>query len=436
MTTTGPTAITEVVITGRGSVSPLGVGVDVLLDGMWNNSLAIRPAPWARTPEDPFTWWAVVPNFQPEAWMSQKVVEGTDLFAQYAIAATAQAVSDAGFEDSGSARLDVERTAVVYGTSMGGSRALMRAQHDYERGGVTAVRPKTMIQIYPNMASSQIAMRWGLHGPQLTVCTACATSADAVGVATGMIRSGQVDVALVGGSEGGLPLASGEADGDFTPALYVGQSVYGMGTPQRDRRLASLPFDVRRSGIVSGEGAAALVLESEQHARARGATIHGVVGGYASLADSYHPSSPSPDGRWQANAMRRALDNAGVAPGEVSALIAHATATPKGDLAEINAINAVHGDRAQPLKVTSLKGHIGHTGAASAAMGVIVGMHAMRVGTLPNVGCTAQVEPSARFEVVLNAPTRVDLDMLQVNAFGFGGQNASLVIRRPVGLRD
>jgi 3-oxoacyl-[acyl-carrier-protein] synthase II len=423
----------QVVITGRGSVSPLGVGVEALLAGMWDNALAIRPAPWARGPADPFTWWAVVPDFEPEAWMSEQVVAGTDLFEQFAIAATVAAVEDAGFEESGPAGLDVERTAVVYGTSMGGSRALLRAQHDYERGGPTAVERKTMIQIYPNMASAQIAMRWGLHGPQLTVCTACASSADTVGVASGLIRSGEVDVALVGGSEGGLPLANGDADPEFTPALYVGQSAYGMGTPQRDARLASLPFDVRRSGIVSGEGAATLVLESEAHARARGATIHGVVGGYASIADSYHPSSPSPEGRWQATVMRKALDRAGVAPERVDSVIAHATATPKGDLAEINAINAVHGDRVEPLKVTSLKGHIGHTGAASAAMGVIVGMHAMRVGTLPNVGGTTQVEPSARFEVVLTEPTPVDLEVLQVNAFGFGGQNCSLVIRRPAG---
>ncbi|HZZ47343.1 MAG TPA: beta-ketoacyl-[acyl-carrier-protein] synthase family protein [Pseudonocardia sp.] len=416
---------TEVAITGRGAVSPLGTGVDVLLDGMWHNSLGIRTAPWARDPENPFTWWAVVPDFRPGDWMDAMVEAGTDLFAQYALAAAAQAVADAGFTE-----LDGERTAVVHGTSMGGTRALMRAQHDYERGGTRAVERKTMIQIFPNMAAAQIAMRWGLHGPQLTVCTACASSADAIGLGAEMIRSGRADVAIVGGTEGGLPLASGDADGDFVPAMYIGQAAYGMTTAQRDPRKASMPFDVNRSGIVSGEGSAALVLESAAHARARGATVHGLISGYASLADSYHPSSPTPDGRWEAKAMHGALSSAAVVPDQVDALIAHATATPKGDEAEINAINQVHGERGAPLMVTSLKGHIGHTGAASAAMGVIVGMEAMRVGTLPNVGCTRDVEPSVRFEVVLDAPAPVELDVLQVNAFGFGGQNTSLVIVR------
>jgi 3-oxoacyl-[acyl-carrier-protein] synthase II len=420
------TGDTEVAITGRGAVSPLGTGIDVLLDGMWHNSLGIRPAPWARTPEDPFTWWAVVPDFQPHEWMDARVEAGTDLFAQYALAAAAQAVADAGF-----AELDSERTAVVHGTSMGGSRALMRAQHDYERGGAGAVERKTMIQIFPNMAAAQIAMRWGLHGPQLTVCTACASSADAIGLGAELIRSGRADVAIVGGTEGGLPLASGDADGEFVPAMYISQAAFGMTTPERDPRRASMPFDVNRSGIVSGEGAAVLVLESASHARARGAVVHGVVSGYASLADGFHPSSPTPDGRWEAKAMRTAMSSAGVTPEQVDALIAHATATPKGDDAEINAINQVYGERDAPLMVTSLKGHIGHTGAASAAMGVIVGMHAMQVGTLPNVGCTTDVEPSVAFEVVLDAPAPVQLDVLQVNAFGFGGQNASLVIVRP-----
>ncbi|TDC41456.1 beta-ketoacyl-[acyl-carrier-protein] synthase family protein [Actinomadura sp. KC345] len=420
----------DVVITGWGAVSPLGIGADRMLAGLRDGEVAIGPAPWSGKPGVPFGWWAGVPGFRPHDWMDERVVAGTDLFAQFALAAAVQAVEDAGLGP-----LDPERTAVVHGTSIGGGRALLKAQHDYDTGGTAAVERKTMIQIWPNMAAAQIAMRWGLHGPQLTVCTACASSLDAIGLARTLIRAGQADVAIVGGTEGGLPLASGEADGDFVPAMFVGQAAYGMTTAERDPARASLPFDVDRSGIVTGEGSAALVLESAGHARARGARARARVAGFATLADGHHPSSPEPHGLWEARAMRSALEDAGLPPAEVGALVAHATATPKGDAAEIKAINSVHGGahggRAEPLPVTSLKGHLGHTGAASGAMGVIAAGHAMDAGGLPHVAGTARVEPEAEFDVIIGRPIELDVGVAQINAFGFGGQDASLVLCRP-----
>ena len=175
--------------------------------------------------------------------------------------------------------------------------------------------------------------------------------------------------------------------------MYFGQTAYGMTTGERDPRRASLPFDRDRSGIVSGEGSAMLVLESEEHARERGATVLGEVAGYASLADGYHPSSPEPSGRWEAEAMREALADAGLAPDRVDAVIAHGTATPKGDTAEIRAIIDVFGDHRHELPVTSLKGHIGHTGAASGAMSVITATDVMNGGALPNTAGTVERGP-------------------------------------------
>ena len=424
--------MSSVVVTGQGAVTPLGIGVTPMLTGLWANAVAIAPAPWSEKREgDPFAWWAVVPGFDPGDWMDERVVAGTDLFAQFALAAAVQAVEDAGLGE-----LDPVRTAVVHGTSMGGSRALLKAQHQYETRGTAAVERKTMIQIWPNMAAAQIAMRYGLHGPQLTVCTACASALDAIGVARSLIRDGQVDVAIVGGTEGGLPAASGQADGDFVPAMYIGQAAYGMTTGERDPARASLPFDIHRSGIVTGEGSAALVLESPAHARARGARILAEVAGFATLADSYHPSSPDPAGTWEARAMRLALDDAGTAPEQVSALIAHATATPKGDTAEIAAINTVYRSRharenRDPLPVCSHKGHMGHTGAASGAVSVIAAAHAMRTGSFPNTAGTRDVDPAAEFDVVTGQPVALDVEVVQVNAFGFGGQDSSVVVRRP-----
>lgn len=413
-------------ITGVGVVSAIGNDVTTFLRALHTNTIGIAPAPWNE--EDLFAWWAVVRDFQPERWMEPTVISGTDLFTQFAVATAAQAVSDAGLDRP--EQLPMRRTAVVMGSSMGGVRALTKAQHQLERHGAAAVERKAMIQMLPNMAAAQIAMRFGLHGPQLTLTNACAASIDAIGTAARMIRSGVVDVALVGGTEGGLPLANGERDGAFAPVWFHAQANYGMMTGGRDPRRALTPFDVNRQGIATGDGAAMVVLESADHAAARGAHCYGEVAGYGSLADAFHPSSPEPSGRWEAEVMSDALADAAVAATEVDALFAHGTGTPKGDIAEIRAINSVHGGRGLP--VTAIKGHTGHTGAASGLMSVLAALDTMRNGMLPNVAGTTEVEPAADFRVILHRPAAVDAATVQINAFGFGGQNSSLVLRRTV----
>ena len=241
------------------------------------------------------------------------------------------------------------RTGVVHGTSIGGARALMKAQYLLDSEGPRAVPRKTEIQMYPNMAASQIAMRYGLHGPSLTVTTACAASLDALGNAARLLEAGHADVLIAGGTDGGISLAGGGADGDFVPATFHTSRLYGMTARSEDPRRAMLPFDVKRQGIVLGEGSAMFMLERGEHARRRGARVLGYLRGYGSLADAYHPSAPDPSGKWEARAMELALADAGIAAGEVDALIAHATGTPKGDTAEIRAINQVHGGRSKPL---------------------------------------------------------------------------------------
>jgi 3-oxoacyl-[acyl-carrier-protein] synthase II len=372
-----------------------------------------------------FFWYSVVSGFDPLAWMSPQVAGGSDLFSQWAIAATRQAVDQAGLAD-----LHPRRTAVVHGTSIGGGRAALKAQHDLERGGLSAIDRKTLIKIWPNMAAAQISMMYELHGPQVTITTACASSLDALGHAADLIGSGRVDVAIAGGTEGGFALASGERDGDFVPAILAGQIPYGMMTAERDPKRASLPFDQARSGIVTSEGSAVLVLESEEHARARGATVLGRLVGYASLADAYHPSSPEPSGEWEAVAMRDAQADAGVAPEDVDALFAHGTATPKGDLSEIRAINSVFDGRPVPLPVMSIKGHVGHTGASSGGMALISALDTMANGVFPNTAGTRDIDPEAHFHVVTERPLPLEASVIQINSFGFGGQNASVIVRR------
>jgi 3-oxoacyl-[acyl-carrier-protein] synthase II len=415
----------DVAITGTGVVSALGVGSRTFHDQLMAGASAIREAPWHRKDSREPSWWAIVRDFKPSDWMSDRVVDGTDLFAQFALAAARQAMDEAGL-----GALDPLRTGVVHGTSIGGARALMKAQYALDTAGPQAVPRKTEIQIYPNMAASQIAMEHGIHGPSLTVTTACASSLDAIGTAAHMIASGRADVIIAGGTDGGLAQPGGTAEKGFVPALYYSSTLYGMVAPSDDPRRAMMPFDVKRSGIVVGEGSAMFVLERGDQARARGADILGYVRGYGSLADAYHPSSPEPSGRWEARAMQLALADAGMEAAQIDALIAHATGTPKGDTAEILAINTVHGKRPTPLPVASVKGHVGHSGASSGGMAVITGLLGMQENRFLFTANTDEPDPAAEFDVVIKEPRSLSYGTLQVNAFGFGGQNASIVVTR------
>lgn len=403
----------QVAITGVGIVSPLGQSADDFTAAMQAGRVRIVQAPWADPDSGRYAWISTIPDFDPTAWMDDRVVDGTDVFAQYAIAAAAQAVADHGAE------LDPIRTGVVLGTTMSGVQSLAEAQRALDLEGPQAIHRKLNIKAWPNMAAGQLALRWKLHGPLLTVSSACASANDAIGTAAQMIEAGRADVMIAGGTEHGL-----------CEILYHAQTSYGMSQGTPDPAMAMLPFDRRRSGIVEGEGAAVLVLERLDRAVARGAHIHGMVRGYASLSDGHHPSSPDPSGRWEAEAIRRAHSDAGIGSDAVDAIVAHATSTPKGDTVEIAAINEVFGDRGDSLLVTSIKGSVGHTGAASAAMGVLVGLQAMEAGALPPVGGTAEVEDGPLFRVVVGEPAKADIGIVQVNAFGFGGQNSSLVVSR------
>jgi 3-oxoacyl-[acyl-carrier-protein] synthase II len=409
-----------VAITGRGVVSALGHTPAELTDRLGRDELAIKPTPWSEP--DRAEWWAPIEDFHAGDWMDRRVESGTNPFARYALAGAVTALADAGIDQP-----DPLRTAVVIGTTMGGATSLERAQFDADTRGPRAIAPKAMIAAWPNMAAAQITMRWGLHGPCLTVSTACASSLDAIGTGARLVSAGVADVAIVGGTEAGLGVGVGEHG--FVPASGRARTLYGMSVVGGPARAASRPFDRHRGGMVMGEGAGMLVLESARHAADRGARVHAWIEGYGSLSDAHHPSSPDPSGQWEQLAMRLALDEAGLSPSDVDAIVAHGTGTPKGDAAEIQAINGLFGDRAQPVPVTSVKGGLGHPAAAAGALSLLVGVEGMSRGELVHTACTTDVDPEVEFDLVLKAPRALSIDVLQVNAFGFGGQNASLVLR-------
>ncbi|MDP6708007.1 MAG: beta-ketoacyl-[acyl-carrier-protein] synthase family protein [Alphaproteobacteria bacterium] len=408
--------IENVAITGVGVVSSLGTDFDEFDRKLAEAHVAVTAAPWAGDEGLEYAWVSLVKDFEPKDWMSDRVIEGSDPFTWYAMAAAMQAV-----ESSGLTELDPRRTAVIVGTALAGAESFAESQHGLDTIGPDGADRKLQIQAWPNMAASQIVMHYGLHGPSLTLSTACASAHDAIGTAARMIEAGMVDVAITGAS-----------DRTRTKLQILTMGKYGMFAQQPDPYKACLPFDVNRTGVMPAEGAGMLVLERADRARARGATIHARIRGYASMADGYHPSSPEPDGKWEQVAMEEALADAALPGGadEIDALMAHGTGTTVGDTAETRAINRLFAGRETPLPVASVKGHLGHTAGAAGIMSLYGGLASMKANAvIPNAG-TKEVDPEVEFHAVINEPHETKVDTVQVNAFGFGGQNASMIVTR------
>lgn len=406
----------NVAITGMGVISSLGSRVEEFCRNLSAARVAVGPAPWAGQHGFEHVWVSAIQSFRAEDWMDERVVSGTDRFAQYAIAAAAQAIGEVG-----ETALDPLRTAVVIGTSMAGVETLVNSQHGLDTVGVSGVSRKLQIQAWPNMAAGQIALRWKLHGPLLTVSTACASSLDALGLAARMIESGAADVAIAGG-----------CDSARSQVASIAACLYGMAALQPDPYKACRPFDVNRTGVMGGEGAGIVILERLDRARARGAKVYGRIRGYGSLSDAYHPSSPDPSAKWEIRAMEMAIDDAKLPRGtaDIGAVIAHGTGTPVGDTVEIRAINHLFGDRDRPIPVASIKGHVGHTAGAAGVMGLMAALHSIEQRALVPTAGTTDVDPEAKFHVVTRRPAQAEIEHIQVNGFGFGGQNASLVASR------
>jgi 3-oxoacyl-[acyl-carrier-protein] synthase II len=378
------------------------------------------PTPWHGQPGYENIWMSLISDFQPEKWMEERVVRNTAPFSQYAIAAAVQAVEDSGIE-----KLDPLRTAVVVGTALAGVDVNAADQHNLETAGPEAVDRKFMIKSMPNMPSAHLALRWGLHGPQLVIATACASSHDAMGIAARMIETGEVDVAIAGGT-----------DCAISPLLFFGARNYGMFTPQPDPYKTCRPFNAERFGVMLGEGAGMFVLERADLARKRGAAIHGMLRGYATLADGYHPSSPEPDGKWEQRVMELAIQNADLPGGadQIGAVVAHGTGTPVGDVAELAALNRIYGHRDLPMPITSPKGNFGHPHGPAGALGLLVGLHGMKQNAVMATAGTYDTKDLmpevGNLRVVINEPAPAQVEAIQVNAFGFGGQNSSIVVSK------
>ena len=400
----------HVAVTGVGIVSPIGNNSESFWQHLLEGKRAIAPMPDPSRVSGNAFWAAVADDFLEQSSLPRTALRNTDRFTQFAMAAAYEALERA--------RLDPppERTAAILGNTMGGFPLVAEAQTRF-LDVARAVTPKLMALVIPNMAAAAIAMHWRLHGPQLAISTACASSLDAIGLAAGMIERGEIDAAITGGTETLL-----------SPIVYESLVRAGALSRNPDAELASRPFDVDRDGFVMGDGAGILILERLERAVARGATILARVRGYGSIADAHHITSPDPTARYEARAMRDAIERAGEAGAECRVVYAHATGTIVGDAAEAKAIDAVYADR--PVVVTSIKGHLGHSMASAGAMCAVAGITGMHEGWIPATMGTRRLDPQTRFDLVTSRPRALSYSAFQVNAFGFGGQNASLILSR------
>ncbi len=409
----------RVVVTGLGALSALGVG----MERNWRRLVAGEGGVDRIDRFDPASFEsqiaAQVRDFDPHDYMERKEARRMDRFAQLAVAAAREALA--------SARLTIgernaERVGVIVGSAMGGMAALDDAYEALYTRGPGRVSPFFVPMMLADLAAGQISILLGIKGPNWAPVSACATGAHAIGEAAAIIRRGDADAILAGGSE--APISKGAVAG------YA--SMGALSTRNDDPRRASRPFDATRDGFVIGEGAAILLLERADHAAARGATILAEVAGYGATADAYHIVEPAPGGVGAAHAMRQALRGAGLEPSAVGYLNAHGTSTPANDRLETAAIKAVFGDAAYHLPISSTKGATGHTLGAGGAIEAAYAIMALRTGTLPPTINLDTPDPDCDLDYIPNAARyAAPLDVVMSNSFGFGGHNASLVLTRP-----
>ena len=408
----------RVVITGMGTVNPLGHSVPDSWKAVRDGVCGIGAITRYDTTGRKVTLAAEVKNFDPEEWMEKKDAKRMRRYTQFAMAAAVEAMADAGLGEPREGE-DRTRWGCAVSSGIGGLDLTQEETLKGEEKGYDRVSPFYIPMIISNMAAGLVAIRFGLKGMSACPVTACAGGSNAIGDAFRAVRDGYADVMVCGGTEAAItPLAIG----GFTSmkALHTGT----------DPLRASIPFDAERSGFVMGEGAAVLVLESLEQAQARGARIYAEVAGYGATCDAYHMTAPAPEGEGGARAMAEALADGGAAPEQVGYINAHGTSTALNDAGETAAIKAVFGAHARTLAVSSTKSMTGHLlGAAGAAAAVFTAL-ALKEGFLPATVNYRVPDPACDLDYIPNAGREEQVEYALTDAFGFGGHNACLLLRR------
>jgi 3-oxoacyl-[acyl-carrier-protein] synthase II len=408
------------VVTGLGAVTPIGNTAKAY----WENLLAGVSGVGPITQFDPsgldVRIAAEVRDFDPTVWMDRKMARRMSRFIHLAMAAAADAVADAGIDFASYDPDQHDRVAVAVNTGGGGLDQVIEGTAVLATRGPGQVSPFAIPALSGSMAACQVSMKYGATGPVITQVAACASSVIAFIDGMRMIQTGEVDVALVGGSEGSIVPIAVAALGN-------------MGALSRrndDPTRASRPFDRDRDGFVFGEGAGIVVLESAEHAMARGAKIACEVIGGGMTADAFHISAPEPTGRGASAAMTKAMRNAGIAPDEVDYIVAHGTSTPLNDVTETRAIKSAFGAHAHRVAISSPKSMVGHLLGAAGVVSGLAAIGAIRDGFMPPTANLQNPDPECDLDYIPNVKRAKKVDTAIINGFGFGGQNAVAVFRR------
>ena len=407
----------RVVITGMGTINPLGNTVAEF----WEAAVAGKSGVDWLTQVDS-TGYDIhiageVKNFVPDDFIDRKEARRMARFSQLALGAAAEAMTASGLDI---AREDAYRVGVLFGNGMGGYPDTDRAVHDYMEKGVRRMDPFYMVKMLPNMAAAQVAMRYGAKGYNATVSTACASAGNAMGEAAEMIRAGRADVMITGGTEAGLTELG----------LAAFQIMKALSTRNDPPSGASRPFDAKRDGFISSEGAAVFVIEALEHAKARGAPILAELAGYGCTSDAHHVVVPVEDGETTAACMTLALEDAHVTPAEVDYVNAHATSTQMNDKYETIALKRALGEVAYQIPISATKSLIGHTLGASAAIESVVCVQTILTGWVHPTINQEFPDPDCDLDYVPNNARQADVNVVLKNSFGFGGQNACLVFKK------
>ncbi len=419
----------EVAVTGLGIVSPIGVSIEEF----WNNCTSGVSGIGPITHFDPANVEskiaAEVKNFDASRWMDRKDARKMALFSQYAVAAAVQAWNNAGMPEDlsnlseGDRQVfDADRIAVVVGNGIGGFEVLMESHAKMIHDGADRIPPMTIPLMIANEASANIAIHFGIHGPAFTQVTACASGTDALGQALDLIRAGRADIVIAGGTEAAIT--------EFSTGAFC--RLKALSTSYNDRpELASRPFDRDRDGFVMGEGAGILVLESLEHARARGAKIHALFAGYGSSCDAYHLTAPQPEGIFGAKAIELALKDAKIEPREIGYYNAHGTGTELNDPMETRMLKTAFGPLASKLKISSTKSMTGHCIAAAGAIEAIVCVKAIETSTLPPTIHldNPDIEQGCDLDYIPNHAQHVRVNAAMSASLGFGGHNGVVIFK-------
>lgn len=409
----------RVVITGMGAISPLGLTAKESWENAVNGVSGLGPITRFDTADYLVKVACEVKGFNPKDHMDTREARRCDRFEQYAIVAAREAVEQSGFSVD---EANAGRVGVIVSSAIGGLKAFQDAAFTLVKSGPRKVSPFTIPMLMSNGGAGMIGIEYGFQGPAFSVASACASGADGIGVAWMMLRAGMIDVAITGASE--------------TPIEAVGVGAFdrlGAMSRRDDDPHTPQPFDLNRDGLVMGEGAAILVLERESHAKDRGAEIIAELAGYGSTADANHITAPAEDGEGGARAMSAAMQSAGLNPSEVGYVNAHGTATPLNDVAETRAIKAAFGDSAYNTTVSSTKSMTGHMMGATGALEALFCACAVSADVLPPTINYQTPDPDCDLDYIPNQARETTVNAAISNAFGFGGHNAVLAVRKYAG---